>query len=501
MKLKLPRSTQNWITLIGATIALISFSMIAFLFTISVFWRVGHAYLGLVIYILLPSILILGLLLIPIGMWIHIRRERKYGVSDRPPWPRVDLNDRRHRNAFLVFAFGTMLLLFVSAVGSYEAFHFTESVTFCGTVCHDVMAPEFTAYQHSSHARVSCVACHVGSGADWYVRSKLSGAYQVYSTLADKYPRPIPTPIRNLRPARETCETCHWPAKFYARKLRLESHYMFDEDNTQWDIQMLMRIGAEHSAKGLAEGIHWHINPDIKIEYIAADDSRESLPWVRYTNLKTGEITIYNDEDDPIEEADLANHTIRTMDCMDCHNRPSHDYRAPINFINTAITAGEIPQELPEIKQLAIDLCDTEYSSMDSAMLAIKNGIYKFYEEDYPEIMEDDKEMVDLAVLGLQTAFSENIFPDMKVRWDVYPNHIGHLDFDGCFRCHNDTHTSDDGETISMDCNLCHYITAQGTPGEMEHASAGQPLEFEHPDGDDEWKDGLCTDCHTGVEP
>lgn len=502
MKFQLPRSTQNWITLIGATIALVSLFMIIFLFTISTFWKQGHAYIGLVIYIILPAIMIAGLLLIPVGMIVQIRKERKQKPGAAPPWPRIDLNDVRHRNAFFVFTVGTTVFLFLSAIGSYEAFNFTESVTFCGTVCHGVMNPEYTAYEHSPHARVPCVECHVGRGADWFVRSKLSGTYQVYATLANVYPKPIPTPIENLRPARETCEECHWPQKFYSHKLRVETHYLPDENNTQWDIHLIMKIGAEKSALGLQEGIHWHINPEVKIEYIAADEEREELPWVRFTNLKTGDTTIYQDEDSPLEESQIESAEIRTMDCIDCHNRPSHNYRPPTLFINSAITAGDIPSDLPEIKSVALDLCDREYSTMDSALSTIELEINEFYQENYPEIFENQRDKVNQAVSGLQEYFSRNIFPDMKVRWSEYPNHIGHLEYNGCFRCHNDRHTSEDGKVIKRDCNLCHTIIAQGMADSLQYALEDKPLEFRHPEDIDEaWKEMLCTDCHTGVNP
>jgi len=502
MRFQLPRSTQNWITLIGATIALISLFMVIFLFTISTFWQEGHAYIGLVIYIILPAIMIVGLLLIPVGMIVQIRREQKPKLLARPPWPRIDLNDIGHRNAFFVFSIGTTILLFLSAIGSYEAFHFTESVTFCGTVCHSVMSPEYTAYEHSPHARVPCVECHVGSGANWYVRSKLSGAYQVYATIADVYPTPIPTPIENLRPARETCEECHWPQKFYAYKLRVETHYLPDEKNTQWDIHLVMKIGAEKSALGLREGIHWHINPDVRIEYIAADEERESLPWVQFTNRKTGETIIYQDQDSPLDESEIKNAEIRTMDCIDCHNRPSHNYRPPSLFINAAMTAGDIPTELPEIKSIALELCDREYTTMDSAMKTIELKIHEYYKENYPDIYQNQKQLVDQAVTGLQNSFSENIFPEMKVRWNEYPNHIGHLEYNGCFRCHNDRHASEDGKVIKRDCNLCHTIIAQGIADSLQYAVEDEPLEFKHPEDIDEaWKEMLCTDCHTGVNP
>jgi hypothetical protein len=401
MKLQLPRSTQNWITLMGVMLALISLFMIVFAFTVSMFWKEGHAYFGLVTYILLPAVMLLGLLMVPVGMLLQMRMDRKVGVREPTALPRVDLNDPRHRNAFFIFVIGTTFLLFVSAVGSYEAFHFTESNTFCGKMCHEVMHPEDIAYENSPHAKVACVSCHVGPGADWYVRSKLSGAYQVYAILFNKYPKPITTPIRNLRPAREVCEQCHWPQKFYAHKLRLESYYLADEKNTQWDLALVMKIGSPRAAHGLEEGIHWHINPNVKIEYIASDEAREHLPWVRYTNLKTGEVVVYNDEDDTLDEEEIQTREIRVMDCIDCHTRPSHNYRAPTVFVNQAMTAGEIPAELPEIKSLAMEICGNDFTSTDSAMKTIEKEIREFYEDNYPEIYEEQQALVEKAIRHL----------------------------------------------------------------------------------------------------
>jgi len=502
MKLKLPYSTQNWLSLIGATIALISLFMIIFLFVIATVFHQQHSYLGLIVYILLPGVLITGLLLIPIGMFLTYRKRKRTGEEKIPDWPKIDLNDIRYRNAFFIFAVGTTIFLFLSAVGSYEAFHFTESVEFCGSICHSVMHPEYTAYQHSPHARVSCVDCHVGSGADWYIRSKLSGLYQVYAVLANVYPRPIPTPVKNLRPARETCEQCHWPEKFYAQKLRLERHYLNDENNTRWDIRLKIKIGADHSALGLTEGIHWHINPDVRIEYIASDEKYEEIPWVRYTNKKTNKTVIYQDENNPVPDSLINAQNTRTMDCMDCHNRPSHSYKPPTFFINEAITAGDIPVELPEIKSVAVEICAEEFPSTDSAMSYIDKTISEHYESNYPEIYAKQQPMIRKAIAGFQAYYSQNIFPEMKVRWSAYPNHIGHMEFNGCFRCHNDTHISENGEKIGRDCNLCHTIEAQGEKDNLMAAAFGESLEFKHPvDIGEAWKETLCTDCHTGLNP
>ena len=498
MKLKLPSSAYNWISLSGLVIAIISLFMIVFLFAVSYFFDRGGSYLGLVIYILLPVFLVLGLLLIPIGMLNNLRKSQ----DKVKKLPFIDLNITSHRNAFFIFISGTIVFLFISALGSYEAFHYTESTEFCGTLCHSVMKPEYVAYQNSPHARVSCVACHVGEGADWYVRSKMSGLYQVYAVLANVYPKPIETPISNLRPARETCEECHWPQKFYASKLRLEKHYLPDEINTEWNISLLMKIGASHSAKGLEEGIHWHINSDVKIDFISLDDKEQEIPWVKYTNLKSGEEKIYTNDYLDFSEDMLDTLRIRTMDCIDCHNRPSHIYNPPVFFVNNAISAGKIPVELPGIKNLCMEICAEDFTTADSASSYIAKSISEYYKSNYPEIFSNEIHLIERAITGLQLEFGKNIFPEMKVRWDAYPNNIGHLEFNGCFRCHSDEHISKDGSLISKDCNLCHSITSQGTIEEMEIVNINESLEFKHPeDIGEEWKYGVCIDCHTGLNP
>jgi hypothetical protein len=496
-KFKLPSSYYNYTSFIGTIIAAISLFMIVFLFVISTIFEEGGSYLGLFVFIVLPVFLIIGLLLIPIGMIIKNRKDKRLKVKSDKTWPKIDLNEPRTRNATLIFGVGSIFLLLISAVGSYEAFHYTESVEFCGTICHKVMKPEYVAYHNSSHARVSCVECHVGSGANWYVRSKLSGLYQVYAVTSGNYPKPIPTPVRNLRPARETCEECHWPEKFYARQLVMNKHYLPDEFNTEWDINLQMKIGPAYSALGLEEGIHWHINPEIKVEYIASDTVREHIPWVRYTNQTTGEQYIFEDNENRLSESEIAASEIREMDCMDCHNRPSHDYRTPVSFINNAITAGKINKDLPDIKYLAMEILGNKFPSTDSALTYIDQEVRGYYGFMYEDLVAESPEMINLAVASIQDAFQKNVFPEMGVRWDVYPNHIGHLEFNGCFRCHNDKHATKDGRTISMDCNLCHTIVSQGVPDTMQHGSIYQALEFVHPnDPNAAWKDDLCSECH-----
>ncbi|KUO62990.1 cytochrome C [bacterium BRH_c32] len=499
MKMKLPPSTQNWISLAGALIALSTFFMILFLVIISILMETGNAYLGIIIYMILPAILFFGLLLIPLGMYLKIKKEKRELKTSEKGYPIINLNEKAQRNALSIFVISSAIFVLASAVGSYEAFHYTESVEFCGTVCHTVMKPEYTAYQNSAHARVSCVECHVGEGAGWYAKSKLSGLYQVYAVTAGVYPTPIPTPIKNLRPARETCEQCHWPQKFYERKIKSSKYYLTDDTNSEWDLILSIKIGPSLSAHGLSEGIHWHINSDVKIEYKALDEKREKIPWVRYTNIKTGEVKVFEDSIEPIDKKVLDGLEIRTVDCMDCHNRPSHDYKDPRAFMNQAISAGLIPTDLPRIKSVALDLLNDNYSSTDEAMKSISDGLTKYYKLYYKEVYESKQNEIKRAVKNIQAEFNKNIFPEMKVKWNEYPNNIGHLIFNGCFRCHNDTHITKQKEAISKNCDLCHSINLQGKPENLQLAGITKSLEFVHPGEDvtDEWKTMLCTECHS----
>jgi hypothetical protein len=503
MKLMLPPSVKNWLSLVGAVIVITSLFLIVFLFVITSILREQAAYLGLVTYILLPAVMFLGLLFIPAGMLLEIRRERRKGVLATVGWPKINLEDPRQRHAFFIFVIGTGIFVLLSSVGNYEAFQYTESTGFCGTLCHAVMEPEYTAHSHSPHAQVTCATCHVGPGAGWYVRSKLSGLYQVYATIADVYPRPIPTPIKDLRPARAVCEQCHWPQKFYGHKLQLKTHYLPDRGNTPWRIGLNLKIGPSQAALGLIEGIHWHVNPKTRIDYIAADHGRQQIPWVRYTNLDSGEVKIFLDKSVPVAGGAPPRGEMRTMDCIDCHNRPSHLYRAPAQFINEAMTAVRIPTALPEIKKIALQVCSRSYPSPAVAREGIRAGITKFYRQSYPDLFNRQPALVKKGVTGVLDEFGQNTFPRMKVSWQAYPDNIGHLYSSGCSRCHDGSHNSDKGETISQDCTLCHDIGIQGVPGKgMEVARIDESLAFRHPeDIGDAWRDTPCADCHSGGNP
>lgn len=495
--MKLPRSTKNWLTIIGAIIATINFLLIIVLFVLSTIFNSSNSNIGLFIYIILPGFLVFGLIMIPVGMIIERRRYRKIKEPGAGRLPFLDLNDLRHRNAFVIFTIATIIILFLSTLGSFKAYHITESVEFCGNLCHKVMEPEHTAYQNSPHANVTCVECHVGAGASWYIKSKLSGLYQVYAVMTKTYPTPIETPLHDLRPARETCEKCHWPQKFYARTMETKKYFLADSVNSEWDLMLQMKTGPEYVGLGLKEGIHWHINPSVRIEYLSESDKREVINWVRYTNQTTGEVTVYRNDATPVKDSLIASSSPRTMDCIDCHNRPSHNYNSPNVFFNKALLTGAVSKEIPYIKKVSMGILSHQFTSMDTALMIIKDSITSYYKTSYTSFFEKHADIINSSITSIQNSYSKNTFPVMKVSYAAYPEHIGHLETNGCFRCHNDGFKSDKGRVISKDCNLCHSIVGQGKPGLMQLTNVRESLAFIHPvDIGNDWKEMNCSECH-----
>ncbi len=494
--MKMPKNAYNWVTITGFLLAVNSLIVIILLFIFSLLSHESNSYMGLFNYIVVPAFMVLGLLLIPIGM-LNKRKKMKGQLATTQKWPILDMNHKIQRTAVIRISIITLVLLVASAMGSYQAFHYTESVKFCGELCHKVMEPEYTAYQHSSHANVKCVECHVGEGAGWYVKSKLSGLYQVYSVIFKKYPTPIATPLHNLRPASETCERCHWPEKFYSQKLRNLRVYLADSGNTEWNMSLLMKIGPQYSAKGLSEGIHWHINKGYKIEYIASATDRESIPWVKLTDVKTGKVKIFMDTENPIDKKAMDTLEKRTMDCMDCHNRPSHKYLSAPNYIDNAMVSGIIPKDIPFIKMAAMQALKVSYNTKDSAHLEISKAITAYFKDEQPTTFTNDFQRISKAILAIQGEYDKNVFPFMKVEASRYLDHIGHLESDGCFRCHSDRHKTATGETISRNCDLCHSILAEGPTGAVKTVALGNSMEFVHPtEIRGKWKTAFCSECH-----
>jgi hypothetical protein len=496
MKRIFPNSFYNLFTLIGTAIAAVSFGLILFLILLETLSENPKPYMGIIAFVILPAILILGLFIGVIGIAREHRRER-LGKPHGLHLPKIDLNNSHHRTAFAFFFLGTILLLLFSAFGSFKAYEHTDSDQFCGETCHKVMSPEYTAYQFSPHARVGCVKCHIGPGAGWFVRSKLSGAYQVYATVFNKYPRPIPTPIENLRPAQETCEQCHWPKHFFSEKQHANTYFLSDEQNTKWTLNLLMKIGGGNIEAGPTSGIHWHMNIANEVNYAALDIERQVIPWVR-SKKPDGTVTIYRSSEISMSDDTLKKPFIRRMDCIDCHNRPTHIYHPPARSINHVMSLGWIDAKLPNIKGVSVKALENPYSTKQIGLDSIRQMIEEFYTTNYPEISRTKKAEIDRSIEEVQKNYSRNYFPEMGVSWKRFPDNLGHLYYQGCFRCHDGKHVSDNGTVLSKDCNTCHTILSQQFEKDSLRLSLGG-IEYRHPvDIGDSWKEMKCSDCHNG---
>lgn len=484
---------RNYISLTGLALAAVSLANILILFVIDITSAQPSPYTGILAYMVLPGFLVAGLALAFFGAWRE-RKRRLEALPGAPHLPRIDLNQPGQRSRLAFFLGFILVFVLLSAVGSYRAYEFTDSTTFCGELCHTVMHPEHVAHDHSPHARVSCVECHVGGGASWYVKSKLSGARQVVKTVLGTYPRPIESPVMNLRPAAQTCEQCHWPRRFWGAQLKVFNHFGSDEANTPRQVRLLIKTGGGDPSSGqMAAGIHWHMNIANKVEY-KSDPKRQSIPWVRITDSK-GNVTEYSAAG--ADASKTAAMDSRRMDCVDCHNRPTHVYTPPDRSVDRALAAGLISPTLPFAKQQAVQVLTAEYKTTDQAMTAIAQAIPAFYKEKYPQLATTRAGDVQAMVNTLQGIFKENIFPEMKVDWRTHPDNVGHYYFNGCFRCHDGNHTSKDGKVISKDCNSCHTMLTQ-EEGVLPANVVNTAMSFKHPVDLGDLTAVNCSDCHNG---
>ncbi len=449
---------QNPITLIGAVVTTsTALTTIAFWFYDIILPGPPHPYIGLLVYLILPGIFVLGLLLIPIGIWL---RRRSLVASGGLPgiFPAIDLKLPVVRHTLEYVAAATVLNLLILGTASYRGVAYMDSTTFCGKTCHTVMDPEYTAYQNSPHAHVACVDCHIGPGAGWFVKSKLSGLRQVFAVTFHTYSRPVPSPVKYLRPARETCEQCHWPQRFTGDKFLVNTSYKDDERNTPQTDVLVLKVGGRTWQGSV--GIHGHhLAGNARIRYISTDAERQTIPVVDYTDDqgKTTEF-ISTDAKPAKEQLDKGEH--RVMDCVDCHNRPTHAFDLPENAVDKQMSVGLISPELPYIRKKAVEVLKVSYPTRNVAQQSITAEVSKFYRDNYPSIYQARRALVEQAGAEVARIYLRNIFPDMRVTWGTHPNNIGHNDSPGCFRCHDGSHTSADGQTITNDCSACHNLLA-----------------------------------------
>jgi hypothetical protein len=446
--------TGNVVSLVGTLLIVLTLLLIAALLAMQAMGFEGGAYLGIVTFVVLPIGFLLGIAIVPIGIWRQKRRNIKAAAEGRPAGhlPIIDLNKETTRGVLLGFTALAVPIIAIAAGLTYKAVHFMDSDEFCGMACHKVMQPEYTAFQRSPHARVGCAGCHIGPGAEWFVKAKISGSWQLIAVALDLYPRPIKTPVHSLRPANGTCEQCHWPTKFAGERLKVRTHFAEDETNTELKTALMVKVGGKQG--GASHGIHWHTDPNHVLRYLA-DPSREKIYEIELTDRVEGSKKLFK-----TEEPAPAGTEWRTMDCVDCHNRASHIYRSPQYEVDLALQEGRIDRSLPFIKREGVRiLTEKEYPSHEAAREGIAAAVKAFYATNYPDLA--DSEAVARAGVALGDAYTWNNFPHMKVTWNLYPNHVGHQDSPGCFRCHDNKHKTETGEKIGKKCGTCHEIVAE----------------------------------------
>ena len=448
----------NWITLLGASVTPVSAILILALILLGLLPVQTPPYIGIMAFMVLPGIFVSGLLLMPLGVYVARRSfaRRTGSAAATMPYPALDFNLPRVRRAAALLLLLTLANLFVISLVSYEGYHYMDSVSFCGRTCHTVMEPEYAAYHGSPHSRVKCVECHIGPGAPWFVRAKLSGLGQVLAVATGRYERPIPTPVKNLRPSRDTCEQCHWPERFAGDRLKVLTKFSDDERNTRLSTALLMHIGGGNRGRGIHS---WHIDPRRQTSYIALDRGRQHIARVQVVE-GDGKVTEYVSEAEKLFPEQIPSSERRTMDCIDCHNRPTHIFRFPDQVVDEALAAGRIDATLPFIKKASVAALAQAGGPKSDALRKIARLVDRFYQEKYPDLDPAKRGSVQAAIHEIQAIYGRNVFPDMNQSWGTHPDNLGHERFPGCFRCHDEEHKSADGRVIGQDCDLCHAVLA-----------------------------------------
>ncbi len=408
----------------------------------------NNPYAALVVFIALPALLVVGLLLIPAGMWLERRRlVREPGAARE--WFVIDFRSARTRRLALTIIALTVVNGSIILLAGYGGLHSMESPSFCGQTCHTPMHPQYTAWQGAPHSQVACVQCHIGEGGHAFVRYKMNGMRQLYHVVTGSYPRPIPG-VADLRPAPEVCSTCHWAGKGFGDVIRVKREYASDETNSETATILQMFVGGPGAPTASGRAIHWHADPRVRIDFIFTDAERQTIPFVKYTDAQ-GTVREYSAPGTTPEQ--LAKGTWRSMDCVDCHNVVAHRV-APTaeQAVDAALAAGGIDRTLPFVRREGVRLVKSTYPSSEAAGQAIEQELRRVYASSGADVAPQ----VTRTASALRAIYARNVFPDMKVTFGTYPDNLGHTTSSGCFRCHDGTLVAKDGTAISSDCEFCH---------------------------------------------
>jgi hypothetical protein len=467
---KLANYARNPVTAIGLGLTTLSGIALLVFLIVQALGLIDNPYVGLVGLMLFPAVFVAGLLIMPVGILLRRRKLIRHGeAAEAAAYPHIDFNDPHVRRTTLVVAALTVVNAILLATSTAGAISFMDTPTFCGTVCHKVMQPEYTAYQNSPHSRVKCVQCHIGPGASFMVRSKFDGLRQVWKVLVGTYARPIPSPVHTLRPARDTCEGCHWPAKHYGDKLRLIGRFADDEKNTASFTALLLKTGGGAKDAGQPHGgIHWwHIYADNRIRYLATDARRQEMAWVELTTPDGKRTEFLRDPAHPPSPEQIRQ-SARLMDCIDCHNRPTHLFQSPSRAVDAVLQADADLRALPFYKREAVKATSASYPTHEQGVADVRAAITAFYQTQYPALAHEKAALLARGADQVARVYDRTVFPEMDTNSKTHPNNIGHDESPGCFRCHDGSMEAKTGDTIPNDCETCHGILVDGSPTEPD---------------------------------
>jgi formate-dependent nitrite reductase cytochrome c552 subunit len=458
--------TSHWVSMAGVTLVTLAGFSWLFVLPENIRGHVGNPYIGLLVFIVIPIVFFAGLALIPVGIALGRRRvaESFDGVADRrAAW----------RRAGIFFAVMTVTNVVIGSQLTYRAVEHMETNQFCGQSCH-VMKPEFTAHLQPPHQAVSCAACHIAPGATGWLKAKMAGTNQLVAVAFNTFPRPLESGLESNRLASstDTCEQCHARERFIGPRLRTLSKFKDDEANTRTETVLMMLVEG-----GNFGGIHGaHMGPGVHIRYAASDKKRQTIPWVEYRNTVTNVARTYlasGAKPDSVRSLPTFE-----MQCGDCHNRAAHSFELPDRAVDQAIARGDISVGLPFVKKTAVELLKANYASEDDAAQKIPAGLNAFYQQKYGDTWAKRSTDIQLAGQALLAIYRSNVFPDLKVTWGTYPNNLGHNDYPGCFRCHDDSHATSDKKTITQDCSSCHEMlaTEETAPAVLKTLGLGEGI-------------------------
>jgi nitrate/TMAO reductase-like tetraheme cytochrome c subunit len=464
----IPRLWSNWITLLGTVIASVSAVTVLVALAIGLTSSGLNAYAAAILFLVIPGLFAFGLLLIPLGLFLERRRAQRPGAP--PPDPdsveaviayAMKSGTARRRIGFVLLM--TTLNIFIFATVTHRAVTFMETPKFCGTTCHKVMQPEYDAYNTSAHSRVSCVDCHIGSGASSMVKAKLTGLRQVWGVFTNNYHRPIETPVHNLRPANETCGNCHQANRQIGSRVGFRVHFKSDEANTPQVTAMMFHVGGADARTGEWSGIHWHASDRYQVRYEVLDAKRETIGKIQ--KLEGGKVV--KEWLPPKDQPQGAVSELRTMDCIDCHNRATHVYDgAPDAAVEKALADGRLDRKVPWLRQIAAGVLKGATPARADAEAYFRPALEGAYARDHASA-KPSAAALDGAARGLVALYRRNVYPEMNLTWNNYPAQMGHAGPDPgnaktqCFRCHAGDRQTADGKELSSKCELCHEVIAK----------------------------------------